>query len=376
MLLLIDRAILRRFLENFLVLFLLVYLLATTIDVVLQLDEFTEAAHAVAGDDASGLEFTLTLARLVGGFHGPRVFQLYAYLLGLTAVGAMGFTFAQMQRTRELTAILASGTSLHRVAWPVLVAAFGLNILQLVNSNALLPRLAPLLLRDHTDLRHAGLEGFEIAFTADGRGDLLSAARFDPDAATLHDLSVLVRDARGRTVRHLTAERGVWSAEEGAWRLQGGRAVTFADPADPAADPRLIVEDVHRHVTDLSPRVLTLRRYGEFAHMLSTRQIQAMIEADLPVDVTALARVKYGRFSVLLANLLLLVITLPFFLTREPANLLKRSVLAAAVAVPAGLLIFVLMEVELSGVPPAVGVFLPPVLLLPLSLAALTAIRT
>ena len=95
---LIDRHIIARFLWNFTILFLLLYVFAVAIDMILNLDHYVDAARTLAGDDAGVFGMTWAMVRLTFDFQGPRLFQFYAYLHGLVAIGAMGFTLAQMHR--------------------------------------------------------------------------------------------------------------------------------------------------------------------------------------------------------------------------------------------------------------------------------------
>ena len=101
----------------------------------------------------------------------------------------------------------------------------------------------------------------------------------------------------------------------------------------------------------------------------STSQINQMLASRGVVDADALARFKYSRFAAVLINMLLLIITLPFFLLREPANLLLQSLWCAAVAVPGMIAALIGLTVELPGIPPAAGVFLPVAILIPIALA-------
>jgi lipopolysaccharide export LptBFGC system permease protein LptF len=122
---LIDRYIVRRFLANFFILLILLFVFAVSIDLLLELDEFVEVARDTVGPEGGFLAQVMALIGVVAHFHGPRLFQFYAYMLGLLSVGAMGFTLAQMHRHRELVALLASGVRLHRIALPILSAALG-----------------------------------------------------------------------------------------------------------------------------------------------------------------------------------------------------------------------------------------------------------
>src|SRR5262245_40418278 len=106
---LIDRHIIARFLWNFLVLFLLLFVFAIAIDLILHLDDFVDSTKAIVGEGAGLTRRVTVMVGLIFDFQGPRLFQFYAYLHGMVAIGAMGFTLAQMYRYRELVAVMASG---------------------------------------------------------------------------------------------------------------------------------------------------------------------------------------------------------------------------------------------------------------------------
>lgn len=370
----LDRYIIRRFLANFVILFMLLYVFAISIDLLTQLDEFVEAAQNIVGKDASPAATFAVVVGVVVDFHGPRIFQFYAYMVGLVSVGAMGFTLAQMYRFRELTAILASGIRLHRIAAPMLAVAFALNLVQLLNQELILPELAPRLIRKHGALGRAGVDAFEIGFTTDGQGSLFQAALFDPQTETLDSPTILERDEQGRTVRRISAESAKWDGAAGGWRLTGGRSLRPQPDQEEAA--MLRAEAVDLYETDLTPQVLTMRRYRQFATMLSIAQIGQLIETPGVVDSGALERFLFARFSTILINMLVLCMTLPYFLLREPASLLRNSLLCAGTAVPAMMGALIGFAMQLPGVPPAVGVFLPGLVLIPVTMFMVTLIKT
>ena len=157
---LLDRFIILRFLSNFLVLFGLLFIFGISIDVIVQFDEFADAAARVAEQDNRA--YWMVLVQAILEFHGPRIFQFFAYMVGLLGVAAAGFTLAQMHRNKELVAIMASGTSLHRVAVAILAAEVGLVVVQLVDQEYVLPKLAPMLIRDHQQILGRSLETFEV----------------------------------------------------------------------------------------------------------------------------------------------------------------------------------------------------------------------
>ncbi len=58
---LIDRYIVQRFLLNFAILFMLLFVFAVSIDLILQLDEFVDAAEASIGEDGGFVSLMIAL---------------------------------------------------------------------------------------------------------------------------------------------------------------------------------------------------------------------------------------------------------------------------------------------------------------------------
>lgn len=374
----IDRYIMGRFFVNFAILFALLFIFAISIDLILQLDRFIEAAQDQVGEDAGRVALIMEWLAVVLNFHGPRVFQFYAYLHGLVAIGAMGFTMAQMHRHRELVALLAAGVGLQRLAAPLIVAVFGLNVLQMVNSELIMPRMAPLLIRKHGEIGKQSIDAFEVLLTPDGRGTLFQSPSFDLPTATLDMPTILERDDRGRTTRRVSAETATWDEAEAAWRLTDA-VVTAASASgfdtETVASVRSEIPEL-LYPTDLSPDVLTMKHYRQYASMLSLAQIERMMGTPDIVDAPALARYKYARVAGVLVNLIVLTIAIPFFLLREPSNLLRQSLLCAATTLPMMLVSVVVITVQLADIPPAASVFIPVIGLFPIAAWRLVAMPT
>lgn len=375
----IDRYILVRFLVSFVILFTLLFLFAVAIDLILNLDRFIDATHDRVGD-VPWYRLTWLVIIAMVDFQAPRIFQFYAYLHGIVAVGAMGFTLVQMYRYKELVALMSAGISLHRIAMPFFVAVFGLSFIQLLNQELILPRVASMVLRDHRHIGEESIEAFPLPLTTDGRGAVFHAALFTPGTQELDGLTILERDPFGRTQRRIVADRARWSAEGGgAWILEGGTAVRPPDAGAGILDRRPGPETIASYRTDLNPDLITARRYGQYMAMLSLRQIGSMLRTPGFDDADAvrdLRRQQFARFASVLVNLLVMWLALPAFLLREPSDLLRQSVVCAAVAIPATFGAAVMMSVDLPGIAPAVGVFLPVVVLGPIALARWTFLRT
>jgi lipopolysaccharide export LptBFGC system permease protein LptF len=375
--LLIDRYILGRFLSNFAILFVLLFLFASALDVILALDEYVETVQENTEIEGA-FRRAVALIGLAVNFQSPRLFQFYGFLHGIVAVGAMGFTLGTMHRYRELVAILGAGIGMHRVAMPFIIGVFILSIVQLMNQELIMPKVAPLLLRDHGELGKESVAKFPIHFTRDGQGSLFHARSFDPRTSRLREVTILERDEQGRTVRRVTARRATWSGDDGVadgrtgWQLENGSALVLVDEAEGGQGQRAL--DFYE--SDLSPRMLTVRRYGTFASMLSLGQIERMLETPGVTDANMLRRFQYSRFASVLINILVMWMALPTFLLRQPANLLVQTMLCAAITIPAMLGGALFMMVDLPGISPAVGVFLPVLVLIPVVLGQWTYLKT
>lgn len=373
---LLDRWIAMRFFANFMLLFAVMFLFAISIDIILELDSYIAACKAAIGAGRYGSLWTAVPAAVID-YNLPRVFQFYAYLLGLCSVAAAGFTLAQMVRTRELVAMLAAGISLWRVGLAMLVVAVVLNLVQLVNGELLLPRLAPLLVREKSSILQPAAERFAVNLIRDSDDRLVLARAFDPATERAFGFLVLERDEKGAATRRVEAREATWNAERGGWDLVDGIAAGRSAPG--SGDAREVRIDRREPIafieTDVAPKAILSRRFRGFAQLLSTKEIDTLA-SEGGIDRADATRLVGQRFAGALVNLLMLVICLPFFLVREPKKLLQASVLCAAVAVPGLLGSLFLMAVSLPGIPAALGVFLPVALLLPVAAWRTGALRT
>ena len=376
---LLDRYIIRQYLTNVITLFAILFAFAVTIDVSLNFGDFWELATKSlieAGNAKPALgEKARTAIYLVFDFWWPNLLRLFNFMLGLVTVGAMGFTLTQLVRRRELVAMLCGGISLLRVARPILIVGLVLGGVQLANREFVLPRIAPLLARDRDDAGKKVLGSSAVSLTSDGQGRLFYAKSFDADKGVLESPLIFERDINGSLVRRIVADRGTWDAAGGQWRLENGRV-------DRTLVQGAKEEKVAAVATSLDPTQLKLRRFAGYAQSLSFWQLTQMTTQPGLLDeptrkrLAELDRVRFGRFATVLCNLITLVIAMSFYLRREPANMLRQSLKSAPVAIVSLFGGILANNVTVPGVPPALGVFLPCLILLPVVIAAVRSIRT
>lgn len=377
---LLDRYIARQYLINALALLVVLYSFVVTIDAALNFDRLMKTAdHMLQAEHGavSAVRRLLLTLFLVADLWWPRLLQLFNYTAGLVMVGAMGFTFSQLVRGREFVAVLASGIPLYRAARPVLVIALLVTGLEIANQELVIPRIAGLLTRDHGDAGKRSLASTRVSPCADAQGRLLYAQSFDPSAGTMEGVYIWERDERALATRRITAAHAAW--REGGWDLTDGKAeVRQGGQAKAGVVPP--PEPVARVETDLDPTVLTMRRYENYRQSLSWSQLgQLLSHPDLLHDGRRdqLERIRWGRVSIMVSNLLALVVAMPFFLRREPdQNMILQSLKCTPLSIAALMGGVLGASAVVPGVPAQLGVFIPVLILAPVAVASATAVKT
>lgn len=375
---LLDRYVAKQYLINVLTLIVILFSFVVAVDIAINMDRFIRTAARLDGwEQWSMVRRVLVTILLIANLWWPRLLQLFSFMLGLVLVGAMGFTFAQMVRHRELVAVLASGQSLRRMARPILIIAAAMTVVQVINQEFVLPQVAPLLTRDHGDAWRRDLSAFGVRLTEDSDGRLFLAKQFDPETETITGLDVWVREDSGKALRRIAADSAHWEAGDedgrlGAWVLTNPRVIPIGPAgADVPAPPT-------RLETDVDPTRLLLRQYEGLGQNLSWAQLATLRNNPLQSgEVRAtMDRIRFGRISIILSNFLALIIAMPFFLLREPKNMVIQSLKCAPIATGAVMGGILGAAAPIPGLPAAFAVFLPVLVMTPVAIAMATSVRT
>ena len=124
----IDRYILKLFGKVLLVCFGSLAGLFVVVETFNNLEEFLEL-----GKDKGGILQVLQV------YFAPRIFSLFDRTSSLLALVAAIFTLTWLQRTNELTAIMAAGISRVRVAKPLIIAAVVVSLFAVLNRETVIP---------------------------------------------------------------------------------------------------------------------------------------------------------------------------------------------------------------------------------------------
>ena len=100
-------------------------------------------------------------------------------------------------------------------------------------------------------------------------------------------------------------------------------------------------------------------------------------EAEPPINrIDSLERIRFGRIATMIGNLLSLLMCLPFFLRREPTNMVLQSLICSPLALAAQMAGVLGAAAAIPGLPPQFSVFVPVLVLLPLAIASLSNVKT
>jgi lipopolysaccharide export LptBFGC system permease protein LptF len=87
------------------------------------------------------------------------------------------------------------------------------------------------------------------------------------------------------------------------------------------ADDPVATAAVQEWHTDIGPDEITLYRHASYVELLSTSQINSLLQHPQSFGTLPLLRVKYSRFVQPIANIVLLLLAIPCVLTREPGSI-------------------------------------------------------
>jgi lipopolysaccharide export LptBFGC system permease protein LptF len=363
----LDRYIIKLFFKNYVLGMSVFISLYVVLHLFINLDEFTEG----------GMSVWQVLANIFD-YYVYNLFWYFSQLSGVITLFAGAVTLAQMQRRNELSAMLASGVSLYRVAAPVVICGMIVGGLWIVDQEVVLPKAAAKLARPADDVH--GNRVYGVWFMPDKGNTLVSGIKFQAKTQQLYRMIVFTRDEDNLVQEIMFADRGVWNASEGAWTLQRGSAFrsTGMGQAWDSLDT-LHVRSVNRYPeqgeSELSPDNILMRQQSHWTQFLSTRQL-IELERKNVLSASQIAPVRHGRVTMPIGNMLLLLLGIPFFLNREPSSTLKSAAKCLLACGGCFILSFISQNIIEVKSLPALPAWLPLMIFGPVAVIYLDRVRT
>src|SRR5689334_22455373 len=120
----IDRYVLWSFVKNYVISFMVLIGMYIVLDMVFNFDDL---AGLKAKTDTPGAGSVLSVIWNIADYYFYQAFIFFVQLSGIIPVVAAAFTLMRLSRFNELTAMLAAGVPLLRVAMPIILAGVVLN---------------------------------------------------------------------------------------------------------------------------------------------------------------------------------------------------------------------------------------------------------
>ncbi|GMU84452.1 MAG: hypothetical protein AMXMBFR47_43210 [Planctomycetota bacterium] len=310
----LNRYIARSFLGSYAILILLGVGLYILFDLMANMDEFTK------NPDDSGTR----VMWLMWDFYSHNIPLYYSQLGGPVMSFAAAYTLAMMLRKNEMVAMVAAGVRLHHFALPIIASACLLIAIWVVNREFVIPAFAEKIARTKEDVIGGRETGVACAF--DDRNAILTASRFYPVEGRLGFVRIIAPDESGAPRYLIEADAAEWDAARGTWRLERGRRYSnLAQESRPGVDTVGSVNapvPIDEYAFGLTPEQVVLRRGSQWGDLLSIRDLNVLRLSRHVPNRLAIEMSLHRRATEPIVQLVLLLLAIPFFLSRAPANVL------------------------------------------------------
>ncbi|MHC4739160.1 MAG: LptF/LptG family permease [Planctomycetota bacterium] len=362
----LDKYVAKNFLIGYAIAFCVLIGLTIIIDLFVNLDEFTEQTEY--GSSA--------VIRNVASYYGAHITLYFRDFAGMITVVAAVFSLGKMVRHNELVAVMSSGVSLKRVISPIIILALALTGLLVIDQELVIPRLADKLVRKHDTM--VGKESYDVWFLSDRNGSLICSRRFDVETSTLERPTILLRKQKADSMEWIvtgwiSAEKAVFNFDTEQWDFVNGRFGELNSLKGP--QPR------DSYSSDLTPREIPVRRHALHKTLLGSKQLAELAEQGTKIkDLTQLHSQKHFRITDPIINLVMLLISLPVLVCRDP-KAMKSAIMfsfgmTALCFVTTFLCKLLATEYVFNRVMPELWAWLPVFIFLPIAFVELDSMKT
>lgn len=390
----LDRYVAKNFLVGYAIAFAVLIGLRVIIDLFVKIDEFTEHLGDLG---------TAGVIKNILVFYVLNCTLYFRDFAGMITVVAASFSFGRMVRSNELIAIMASGVSLKRIIAPIIFLAVLLTGVLVVDQEFVIPRLAGKLVRSHDDI--PGQESFGVMFVSDDKGSLICSQRFDVETSMLYKPTILLR-------KPVDTETDIWEVTA---RIDAGKAVFndqtrqwdlySRDPNDPNGTEWNIYVDnpnegrwlpygvlfekdsarkpqpISSYSSNITPKDIPVLCKSEHKTLLGLTQLNELAKQGTQIrDLVQLYSQKHFRITDPIINLIMLMISLPLLVCRDPKSMKSAVTIAFGLTGACFVLTFVCKiiatEAIFDKVMPELWAWLPVFVFLPVAFIELDSMKT
>lgn len=361
----IDRLLITGYVKSYIICLVSLLSLYIVVDLFMHLDDFFT-------NNASGLSEVIYR---ITAYYGYRVPQLFDRLCEAIILLAAMFTVAMMQRNNEHLPMLSAGVPTQRIVAPVLMCAFVMITVTVVNQELLIPKVGPKLSFDRNDPNGSREVGVRGAFDPNQlhiEGD--KAIRKDRE---IINFRVLIPESLAGNQIHITAKKAKYhpgsEAQRGTWVLLG---CTPRD-VEPIPDVLEVLDDgryqLHTRGTDFE----TLTRDPKWFQLAPTLRLYQELQRTESNRLAAVAVLFHTRLTRPLLGMVLVLMGLSVILRDTNRNVIISS---GVCVVLCGVFFVVCHACKMLGdaelISPALAAWLPVIGFGPFSWVMFDAVQT
>ncbi len=360
----LDRYIAKSFLVGYAIAFCVLIGMRILIDLSMQFDEFGE--HIV---EHGYREVVKTIAT----YYGLNMSLYFRDFAGMITVVAAAFSLSRMIRANELTAMMAAGLSLKRVAAPILLLSVLFTGVLVIDQEIIIPSISHKLTRSHDAV--PGEEKYEVWFLVDKNHSLICSQQYEVGTSTFVRPTIITRT--------LTETPGIWRMSgrifaESATFNPTTRAWDLVDGLLTPADAREPIEPVASYYAEgLLPENIPVLAKSEHKSLLSSAELREL-GAHTRKDMRQLSSQIHARITDPVINFVTLMVSLPALICRDPRSMKSAVMKSFALTTACTLLHFVtkLLAAEPSRFMPEFWAWLPVFIFLPIAVIELDSMKT
>src|SRR5579871_1864305 len=193
----LDRYVIISFIRNYAISFMVLVGMYVVLDMVFNFNNMVQFQP-----QASAVATVIDTLKGMADYYFYQCFLIFVHLSGIIPVVAAAFTLMRLSRFNELTAMLAAGVPLLRIAAPIILVAVILNGLLLIDQELVIPLMIPKLTREHDEVHRVARQYYPIESMQDSSGGLVYAARYFPNpqgkSAYMLDFDLIERSPKER----------------------------------------------------------------------------------------------------------------------------------------------------------------------------------
>jgi len=309
---LIDRQMIRGYFKSYIVCLASLLSLYVVVDLFTNLDDFT---HHNKGLWAALLR--------IFAYYGYKVAQIFDRLCEAIVLLAAMFTVAWMQRNNEQVPLLSAGISTRRIVTPVLMCAFFMLGMTVINQEMIIPRIADKLALDRDD--PGGQKYVPVRAAYESNGIHIAGEKATRRDRTVSIFYVTIPETLGGTLIHLTAFEAHYVPGPG--RRQGGWELVGTKPMD--VEPIAGILDVRDsgryflHTREIDFEAVT--RNPNWFMMASTSQLYQELQRPESNRLASMAVLFHMRLTRPVLGMVLVLLGLSVILRDQNRNVIISS---------------------------------------------------